>query len=307
MAEYTENYNLKKPAQEDFYNVDDFNNNTDIIDSQLKAVSDKATSALPSSSYTAADILNKLKTVDGNGSGLDTDLFKGKSVIPVANGGTGATTAKDAFAALGIGYGFPNAIQTHDNVDLNTLTINGFYFTSGSKTSTNKYHLPENVYSIINSYYELNLIVYGLAGRVSQIAIFPYNGASYLQGRLWTRTSADVGGLVWTDWLEIATDKSIANMVQSVLQTGGVSVIKSIQRGYITLSSSESNSTITATISPVNVNKAIVVYAGMCTSVNNLQYYPQLVLVNSTTISLSRYETATNGSTVVPYQVIEFY
>ena len=113
--------------------------------------------------------------------------------------------------------------------------------------------------------------------------------------------------LVWTDWLEIATDKSIANMVQSDLQTGGVSVIKSIQRGYITLSSSESNSTITATISPVNVNKAIVVYAGMCTSVNNLKYYPQLVLVNSTTISLSRYETATNGSTVVPYQVIEFY
>ena len=66
MAEYTENYNLKKPAQEDFYNVDDFNNNTDIIDSQLKAVSDKAAAALPATSYTAADILNKLKTVDGD-------------------------------------------------------------------------------------------------------------------------------------------------------------------------------------------------------------------------------------------------
>ncbi len=106
MSTNTNNYKLIKPAQEDFYNVDDFNNNADIIDSQLKAVSDKAEAALPSSSYTAADILNKLKTVDGNGSGLDTDLFKGKSTIPVANGGTGATTAGAALTNLGA---FPNS------------------------------------------------------------------------------------------------------------------------------------------------------------------------------------------------------
>lgn len=31
-AEYTENLGLKKPAQEDFYDVDDFNGNADIID-----------------------------------------------------------------------------------------------------------------------------------------------------------------------------------------------------------------------------------------------------------------------------------
>ena len=92
MAEYTENYNLKKPAQEDFYNVEDFNNNADVIDKEMKAVSDKAAAALPASSYTAADILNKLKTVDGVNSGLDADLFKGKSVIPVENGGTGENT-----------------------------------------------------------------------------------------------------------------------------------------------------------------------------------------------------------------------
>ncbi len=35
MADYTTNYNLKKPAQEDFYNVDDFNGNMDILDSQI--------------------------------------------------------------------------------------------------------------------------------------------------------------------------------------------------------------------------------------------------------------------------------
>lgn len=34
---YTENYNLKKPAQGDFYDVNDFNGNVDIIDAELKA------------------------------------------------------------------------------------------------------------------------------------------------------------------------------------------------------------------------------------------------------------------------------
>ena len=40
MAEYTQNYNLKKPAEEDFYNVKDFNDNADIIDEALKAHDD---------------------------------------------------------------------------------------------------------------------------------------------------------------------------------------------------------------------------------------------------------------------------
>ena len=35
MAEYTSNYNLKKPAQADYYDVDDFNGNADILDSTL--------------------------------------------------------------------------------------------------------------------------------------------------------------------------------------------------------------------------------------------------------------------------------
>ena len=36
MAKYTENFKLKKPEQTDFYNIDDFNGNADIIDAELK-------------------------------------------------------------------------------------------------------------------------------------------------------------------------------------------------------------------------------------------------------------------------------
>lgn len=34
--EYTKNYNLKKPSEEDFYNVNDFNSNSEIVDTELK-------------------------------------------------------------------------------------------------------------------------------------------------------------------------------------------------------------------------------------------------------------------------------
>ena len=42
MATYTTNYNLKKPAQEDFIDVADLNANFDALDTQLKAVADTA-------------------------------------------------------------------------------------------------------------------------------------------------------------------------------------------------------------------------------------------------------------------------
>ena len=70
------------------------------IDAAVKEVSDVAQAALPAADYTADDILVKLKSVDGSGSGLDADLFKGNSTIPIANGGTGATTAAEAAKAL---------------------------------------------------------------------------------------------------------------------------------------------------------------------------------------------------------------
>lgn len=42
MATYTERYNLKKPAGEDFYNIKDFNENMDKIAAALSNKTDKA-------------------------------------------------------------------------------------------------------------------------------------------------------------------------------------------------------------------------------------------------------------------------
>ncbi len=41
MADFTPNYNLKKPLRTEYYNVADANGNSDIVDTQLKAVNDR--------------------------------------------------------------------------------------------------------------------------------------------------------------------------------------------------------------------------------------------------------------------------
>lgn len=56
---------------------DNFNN----INVQLNA-------ALPSATYTAADVLSKLRTVDGTGSGLDADLLDGRNSATAATANT---------------------------------------------------------------------------------------------------------------------------------------------------------------------------------------------------------------------------
>lgn len=39
---YTTNYNLKKPDQDDFYNIEDLNSNAEVIDTELKRIDEKA-------------------------------------------------------------------------------------------------------------------------------------------------------------------------------------------------------------------------------------------------------------------------
>lgn len=92
----------------------------------------------------------------------------------------------------------------------------------------------------------------------------------------------------------------------SALKTASSSsVVKSVQRGVITLERNVSN---TATISPVATSKTVVLYTGDTN--NSSEEYAknfriQLVLTDSTTITASR--GSNSGTVTVPYQVIEFY
>lgn len=61
----TENYNLKKPDGEDFYNVQDFNDNADRIDAALKKKPDMDENAVPGHfvAFSADGITDSGKTV----------------------------------------------------------------------------------------------------------------------------------------------------------------------------------------------------------------------------------------------------
>jgi hypothetical protein len=117
------------------YNVNDkklyINNNgsiqeitTDIIDNLITNDSDKALSAkqgkllnevkLDSSAYTAADVLAKVRTVDGAGSGLDADTLDGKEGLDYVNaityyGGAGNPIDPNTTA-------HPRILTNHSNI-----------------------------------------------------------------------------------------------------------------------------------------------------------------------------------------------
>lgn len=85
--EYTQNYNLKKPGQEDFYNVEDFNENADIIDQKLKEIEDKTQNinvTLDTSWLGSSAPYSKTVTVTGI---LETDT----PIIDVVMSGTYST------------------------------------------------------------------------------------------------------------------------------------------------------------------------------------------------------------------------
>lgn len=84
---YTPNYGLKKPGQEDFYNVEDFNENADIIDQKLKEIEDKTQNinvTLDTSWLGSSAPYSKTVTVTGI---LETDT----PIIDVVMSGTYST------------------------------------------------------------------------------------------------------------------------------------------------------------------------------------------------------------------------
>lgn len=95
MADYTPNLNLKKPARTDYFNLNDFNGNSDLIDTAVGNLD------------TALD--GKLNTDFSNISG---------GTISIENGGTGATTASGALANLGI----DTALSNKADKDLSNIT-----------------------------------------------------------------------------------------------------------------------------------------------------------------------------------------
>lgn len=89
--DYTPNYNLKKPATTDNYNVDDFNKNVDIIDAELK----KLHGTISAVTILASGWI-------GNQYSFESDYPKETYDIEIALASTASQTQIDAFNAAGL-------------------------------------------------------------------------------------------------------------------------------------------------------------------------------------------------------------
>lgn len=83
MAVNTEYLQLIKPSQEDFYNIEDFNNNFDIIDTNIKDIKNSENEITKKLTNHQGEI-NRLKEISQLGSGKWTPkLYAGNYLIPL--------------------------------------------------------------------------------------------------------------------------------------------------------------------------------------------------------------------------------
>jgi|GEM_PF-3475709 len=190
---YTEHYNLKKPDQEDFYNVDDFNENADIIDAELKRLADNSNS-IPKSIFTEGnqfivsnqDKEPEAKTIDdvkdmfgfgnaayknaGAGNGLDADTVDGKHASEFAAANHNHDGYHSKFVARG------------STADPNT-TLENIILTNHANGPGDGYYYIQTFISAI--------------GNRSQIAT-KYNGSNKMYIRYYYNNQ-------WSPWSEIPT------------------------------------------------------------------------------------------------------
>ncbi len=164
-----------------------------------------ANAALPAKDYTAADILNKIKTVDGAGSGLDADLFKGEDVVPVANGGTGSSAAKQAIRNVGdLSNVFIRRLPSFDSGvsenDMNSLTVGGVLLTNTANV--------ENSPEFFDAIGRRTLACFGVDNS-------KYNG--YLAFDWYSQEIAARMGIE-SQWQRLATDKNMNEMINAALE-----------------------------------------------------------------------------------------
>lgn len=157
MPNYTTNYNLKKPLQEEFYNIDDHNGNMDIIDGMLKVLSEDSGVVISPDEPETGDVwIDTDDDGESNEVGAYSkteidELLKGKAstshshneyaasehkhstddltsgILPVERGGTGVASISALGTAIGacrIQTGSYTGTAAYGKSYPNTLTFN---------------------------------------------------------------------------------------------------------------------------------------------------------------------------------------
>lgn len=138
MATFTENYNFIKPGEEDYYDVQDFNENMDAIDAQLMATEQELTGV---SEKIGAPADTEAETVFGRLAQLAAGMGKGISIaksmqhiiykVPAGTTSTRqniVTVNPEKCFVLFEAYGNNNVVITYElEADSLILTHNSYY------------------------------------------------------------------------------------------------------------------------------------------------------------------------------------
>ena len=179
---YTDNYNLLKPAREDFYSVEDFNQNADIVDGELKKLNDKDKS-----------LDNRMDSVDSELKNLsDEDKNINNKISSLAN-----VAKSGSYNDL---MDKPKSLERTKLTktdDLNNVTeAGGYYFASSDVPQNVPQGLNNNCVLDVSYSKDINTIIqilYKLLGGIPEI---------YIRRRL---------NSSWSDWLKYSNDSMSMN------------------------------------------------------------------------------------------------
>ena len=161
---------------------------------------------LASSSYTAADVLTKIKTVDGSGSGLDADLLDGISSASFLR-----SDADDAITDTGVEISFYSS-DVLENASADQATLEVFQDTAGADAFM-QFHVGGDFAAY-----------FGLKGDINDFAVGGWSmGATYY--RVWHAGNDGSGSGLDADTLDgkHANDSSILNPTGSIIMYGAAS------------------------------------------------------------------------------------
>ena len=95
--------------------------------------------------------------------------------------------------------------------------------------------------------------------------------------------------------------------MSTLSQFVGSSVIKSIQRGTISITGGATDQTATATISSVSTEKSVLNFLGVTSTDSSVRSISRIVLTNSDTVTATRNLGSAFNPTIVSYEVIEYF
>lgn len=189
----TTNLALKKPDADDFYNVDDFNENADIIDTAVAKMAGDISGKAPANHTHSATDVTGLAAVATSGKYSD---LSGKPTSLPANGGNADTVDnKHAIDIMNMGNFAVNRTTIEENTDLDTMRVGG-KFVVNSKTvagACNNSPFTESGY-----YFD---VVRHSSDNIMQIAT------------LWSgKTKIRYYGGTWSAWVNIADGGNAATV-----------------------------------------------------------------------------------------------